>query len=46
MKIGAIAESLKKPRLEAIKEYGKMGIQGVQMYCGKEFVDFSYFYPL
>ena len=41
MKIGAIAESLKKPRLEAIKEYGKMGIQGVQMYCGKEFVDFS-----
>ena len=41
MKIGAIAESLKKPRLEAIKEYGAMGIQGVQMYCGKEFVEFT-----
>ena len=28
-------------RLEAIKQYGEMGIQGVQMYCGKEFVAFS-----
>ena len=41
MKIGAIAESLNQPRLEAIRSYGKMGIQGVQMYCGKEFVKFS-----
>lgn len=41
MKIGAMAESLRKDRLEAIKQYGTMGIQGVQMYCGKEFVNYS-----
>ena len=41
MKIGAMAESLGKDRLEAMRIYGKMGVQGIQMYCGKEFINFS-----
>ncbi len=41
MKIGAMAESLRIPRLEALAQLAALGVQGVQMYVDKAFVEFT-----